>query len=224
MISFRTRLPVILLALMIGLSSTLILPVQAGNKKSGELKPSGTVMVNGAAVASNVTVLTDSRIVTMGNSGAVANLGATGQLFVGENTDLMLTFADTWVRIELSYGTVRVQNGSQSIAWVITKTCVRVEVINGSVKILNDNNKDEEALKVGESKEFLDKNGITSNTIDYPVDYRVSTIDCLVAATPRAKPSRRGLLFALFGGGGAAGALGGLLGGGDPTPASPFRP
>jgi hypothetical protein len=231
----------VLQSLALTLITSLLLvssqPVLAGVKGAGELTPSGTVMINNAAVTSNVTLLSNSRIATMAGSSAVANLGSAGQVLIGENTDMMLSFEQTWVKIELYNGSVRVQSGPQSVATVTTRTCGRVEVTSGTVMVTDISGKKKDEVKGGESKEFMNKQGFASNSMSSPTDYRVVTNNCQVGAAPVASGiSRRTLLILLGAGGGAAAAAGGIAAGGGGssnttpppagggTPSSPNNP
>jgi hypothetical protein len=210
-------------------------PALAGIKSAGELTPSGTVLINNAPVTSNVTLLSDSRIVTMAGSGAVANLGNAGQVLIAENTDMMLSFEQTWVKIELFRGSVRVKSAPQSVATVTTRTCGRVEVVSGSVMVMDMSGKKKDELKTGQSKEFMNKQGFASNSTTSSTDYRVSINNCQAGATPAAGVSRRTLLILLGAGGAGAGIGGGIAasGGGSSstpppagggTPSSPNNP
>ncbi len=201
------------LLLITGLLLAASQPILAnGNGKStGELIPSGSVTVNGTTVSTSVTVVSDSRITTLGNSGAQANLAGTGQLFIGESTDIMLTFEHNMINIQLYTGSVRIKTPFQSLAIVTTNTCATVESINGLVKVLaGGRSNSPDMLNTGESKEFRDRTGLSSNA-EQPVDYRVSTINCDTVVAVPFLPSHVTLYSALVGGAAAA-VAGGIIG------------
>jgi hypothetical protein len=223
--SFCPRFQSVALVLIASLLLVSVSPVLAGYRATGELTPTGTVLINNAQVTSNVTLVSGSRVTTMGGSTAVADLGGAGQIFVNEKTDLMVNFEQTSVRIELMNGSVRVKTSNKSS--VITKTCGEVEVMAGGVIVLNTRGKKMDELQAGKNEDYNDREGFVSNSLITPTDYLVKTTDCKAAAA--VPGGSRKALFILLGAAGAAAAVGGGIaagtgGGSTPPPAGGGTP
>lgn len=151
----------IVFALILGLSlmvGSVVSAVAANNKKAGEVTPIGAVLINGATIKSSATIFSDSHITTNSSSGATANLGSAGQIFVGENSDVTVSFQDNLLQLTLNKGSLRVKCNSDSSARVTTRTNTKVFTKSGSVDTIKEGSDGKVitiASKSGSATDFL---------------------------------------------------------------------
>lgn len=92
---------VLMLAVASFYSMTL---AQTTPKAAGELSVSGNVTINGTSAISGATVFNDSRIKTERNSGATINLGKTGRIQLGPDSEMTLRFTNDTIGGNLTSG------------------------------------------------------------------------------------------------------------------------
>ena len=92
-----------LLFLLAGALQAVVAAPPMGKLKTRDNKP---VMVNGHKSVSGTTLLSGAAIQCPDKVGATIDLGPLGRLDIAPNTDLTLTFHDTYVTVELRSGYV----------------------------------------------------------------------------------------------------------------------
>lgn len=195
-------------------------------KPTGDLAVRGTVWVNGASASTFSTVVSGSRLVTEPRSSAVVGLKSLGRIYMDADTQLLVNFDDAGVHIELLRGSIRVQKTAATVMEVLTRTCNRVEVVEGEVLALTPDSKSKEQefredLDPGELQEFRAETDLLSKAKTDRVDYRISIIECGVAAAPVIIKPILPLVLPAALGGAAAGTIPTLVSG---NPVSPSRP
>src|SRR5436309_1368207 len=99
--------PIKILALLVALC--LVTPIGLASAAPPQatatvtITGSGQVKVDGAAAVTGSTLFSGSRITTAGGSGATIVIGGT-QVVLSENTDAVVTFAPTAVRVDVVCG------------------------------------------------------------------------------------------------------------------------
>jgi hypothetical protein len=74
---------------------------QSSLKAMGEIASASQTTINGSSVISGMTVFSNNRIKTAGQGAAIVNLGRTGRIEFGPETDMTLSFSRTGIGGEL---------------------------------------------------------------------------------------------------------------------------
>jgi hypothetical protein len=93
---FRQAVAIALMITVGGFYSSLVSSVQAQSttKAAGELSVKGKVTINGTSAISGSTIFSNSLVKTQRGSGATINLGKLGRVRLGEESEMMLRFAE----------------------------------------------------------------------------------------------------------------------------------
>lgn len=89
--------------------------------KAGELTVAGSVILNGTPAITGATIFSDSKIKTAHNSGATINLGKTGRIQLGPDSEMTLRFVDGNIGGNLAKGRA-VVNAPAGVAVAVTTT------------------------------------------------------------------------------------------------------
>lgn len=94
---------------------------QSTPKAAGELSVTGAVTINGTSAISGATVFSDSKIKTSRNSTATVNLGKTGRVQLGPESEMTLRFTDGLIGGNLTAGRA-VVNSAAGVAISVATT------------------------------------------------------------------------------------------------------
>ncbi len=208
--------------------------VVAQGAQAAQLMPRGDVKVNGNPVAGSLAVASGSRITTGKNGYAVVSLAGVGQVYMGDNSEMVLNLLAGRTRIELMAGIIRLIKADSTPVQVFTTRCAHIDVIKGRITVHGGPEASApaiESINDGQARDYPESAYIRfdSTAMD---DFRVACFDCAVSASPALPvippvlvgPANPGVLSTVV----AAAALGGIIPiittGNDDPPVSPVRP
>jgi len=144
-------------------------------------------MVNGTPAPPSTTLVSGSSVSTRDNSSAVIGLGSLGQVFLDVKTDLIVTFDNSGVKIELTSGSIRVQKSNPTGVEVLTSKCNQIEVRTGEILVtflgkMQPGKESQWVLTTGELKEWKTENTLSSTSRTPDIDYGVAITKCNLPA------------------------------------------
>jgi len=208
--------------------------VKAQGTQAAQLMPRGEVKINGNPAASSMAVASGSRITTGKTGYAILSIADVGQLYLGDNSEIVVNFLPDRVRIELVAGILRCIKSNGSLVQVFSTRCTHIDVIKGSVATFGGPEASAPVIEtIGEAqaKDYPESAYIRFDSTGMD-DFRCAVFDCAVSAAP-ALPvlppvvpvvANPGVLATVVAAGVLAGIIPIITTAQDDPPVSPVRP